>query len=772
MSFSPSYSIRTGRKPEIRTPDRYQSGNATPNSNTAKIPFSLSDTNLDTFTLKSLEAKSEGGFRRSFSGLLSILSSSEGPSDTEQAPPENKKSQTTGSLTPTRKLTRPNLAAPQKNRPIHQAAQPFIMPEEVEAGIQQIEKLAYSSRSTEQIAERLETLKSDAILSFKQQGQLYQAMENHLSTVKRSLRLGQLDSAQKTLAPYLRHFKPRATQFSKSGASYVRSAKELTASDIKMALKGDMQTITPAFVEQVLNDLPPDINPALAHQVFQHMIQWSNPDSLQGMAEALKKLQHEKPLQGRKILTCGEASLSDSLRYLVGNNIKPKPLNQFEKLFDNSKTTFETPGSNNAILLDQYILQRLEDNPELFRTLMERTKNITLLAPRGWNAGANLFNLHDPVSIRKKLETLCRQVEHLESEGKDRQTAIEQALEQPVREQLIALFKKHDPKTFNFYQVRGGLTDAEALNQILSAKRLHFFNSSHFQPIDSPNLEQIQKQLKQGPRVKKKNIEQILEQLPNDQRQPFLELLGQGLQLYSPRRMSVDFRKLHQKLTVMAAQKGIEPEQIYFYIPQNAGNSKNSIKSHTLVTNQYCEVNQIPAKQVLTDYRQMPTDKKTMLVILDDFSGSGHSLAAVAKRIQEAEPTGREGTLQVVIAPNVASEESVKLLTEGGEFNMPRSVPGSGKAKSKWRSSLENYEPSPFIQMVPGSISPNLRSLPYYQNLSHKDKRVFDDLMGENGYVNCSTFTGFWWMSPTNNIRSEVAKQVLELNILNGVGYR
>ena len=93
-------------------------------------------------------------------------------------------------------------------------------------------------------------------------------------------------------------------------------------------------------------------------------------------------------------------------------------------------------------------------------------------------------------------------------------------------------------------------------------------------------------------------------------------------------------------------------------------------------------------------------------------------------------------------------------------------------AGKKWQSVKEEYRPQPTITITTGSISPNLRTTHYYQFLPPEQKRHFDDLMGRNGYADCSTFTGFWWMSPTNNIRSTVAKDVLETLLLNKLGYR
>jgi len=635
----------------------------------------------------------------------------------------------------------------------------FHSPAQIQAGISRIKDWADRSEETEKIAATLRALEEDAILSFSQQGELYRALQAHMAIVPDK------HVTQRMLEPYFTHFKPRAASFNQHGASLVRSSGELTAADVKATIKNDLRPMNMKDLHAIFSALSPDTDPKLARQVLQYMAQWSTADSIVGMCESLSSLHkgRKAPLQGKKIATNGGAALGDILRYLVGHSEKPKPLNQYGNLFDQQKSDFKGLPANRSIVVDQHVLHLLEQDKELFEKLAKGS--YYLVVPRGWEAGANLFSLHDPDLIGQKLQTICNQVKANEQSGMSRNDAIQYTLELPVRQKLIALFKKHCGESFKQRKDSGQLTDEGMLEQLMG-KKLFFFNSGRFKPLSAPSEVELLKLFKRDPRLKKKHIEALMKKLPPDQQQPFLELLGQGLQAFSPRRMSIELRKLHQNILAQAEEKGIPTDQIYFYIPEDP-RSKVSLKSHTLVTNQYCVVNNIPPRQVITNYEQLPSEGNRMLVVLDDFSGSGHSLAAVATRIQEAEALKENGSqLHVVIAPNVASNKTMSLLQEGGPFNMPR------LAGKKWQSVKEEYRPQPTITITPGSISPNLRTTHYYQFLPPEQKRHFDDLMGRNGYADCSTFTGFWWMSPTNNIRSTVAKDVLETLLLNKLGYR
>ena len=636
----------------------------------------------------------------------------------------------------------------------------FHSPAQIQAGIDRIKDWAARPDETEKIAATLRALEEDAILSFNQQGELYRALQAHMAIAPDKY------TTQRMLEPYLTHFKPRAASFNQQGASLVRSSDELTAADVKATIKNDLRPMNLRDLHAIFSALSPDTDHKLARQVLQYMAQWSTADSLVGMCETLSNLSKDRkgPLQGKKIATNGGAALGDMLRYLMGSSEKPKPLSKYGSLFDQQKSDFKGLSANRGILVDQHVLHLLEQDEALFNTLINGT--YCLVVPRGWEAGANLFSLHNPTLIGQKLQAICDQVKEDEENGMSRDNAIQHALELPVRQKLIDLYKMHCGPRFKIQKDSNHLTDEKTLDQLMGPKRLYFFNSNRFKPVNNPSDTELLRLFKRDPRLKKKHIEALMKKLPPDQRQPFLELLGQGLQAFSPRRMSIELHKLHQNILAQAEEKGIPSDQIYFYIPEDP-RSKVSLKSHTLVSNQYCVVNNIPPRQVITNYRQLPPEGKRMLVVLDDFSGSGHSLAAVATRIQEAEALKENGSqLHVVISPNVASNKTMTLLQAGGPFNMPR------LAGKKWQSIQEEYRPQPTITITPGSISPNLRTTHYYQFLPPEQKRHFDDLMGRNGYADCSTFTGFWWMSPTNNIRSEVAKEVLETLLLNKIGYR
>ncbi len=93
-----------------------------------------------------------------------------------------------------------------------------------------------------------------------------------------------------------------------------------------------------------------------------------------------------------------------------------------------------------------------------------------------------------------------------------------------------------------------------------------------------------------------------------------LGYLIENSDIYSPRRLSICLKKMHEKFQ----RKGMVDEHTYFYIPHIGS-------SHVMISMMYKLANNIPNNKLFIYWKNIPREANR-IVVLDDLVGTGRQM--------------------------------------------------------------------------------------------------------------------------------------------------
>lgn len=461
----------------------------------------------------------------------------------------------------------------------------------------------------------------------------------------------------------------------------IRGPAELSNADVAHSMNAQLQKIGAGDIDAILSQFPAD-QQARARDVLARASGFARMESLNPLRDELQP----HLAAGKKLYTPGSGSIADNLSYLSSKgtfHAHPGGI---------ATTTDVTAGA--VVILDDVVLARVKSDPAFAAHLND--PSVVLVEPRGLTAGLNMFNAGTPEIITARTRRLLERASTLQTGSGGKLSfadAISQALDEQTRTTLQAA------------QVTGTLRVVD--------------------PAAHPDLSSagMAKQLNDHAGVTEAQIEGVLASVPEADRAMLRELLAQQSEVYSPRRIANELATQHQQILALAAQRGVEPENVYFLIPTPE-------KSYGMMAMAHREATATPITRYINGTSELAGRRlgpDTMVVVLDDVAGSGDSLnqASVA-----ASSSGYKG--QIVISPMVSTAKSNKLFTQ----------PGTGITATRANTSY-----------LPGRIMSAIKESAYYRELTPAQQTQLLDLLGSHGlgYNENGLSMAFPYMAPDNN---------------------
>jgi len=378
--------------------------------------------------------------------------------------------------------------------------------------------------------------------------------------------------------------------------------QEITPKDVVKRLNEQLNIITPEKIQRILNSFDESTRP-LAARILQRLTQFGNMESLNEIAK------HVYSNKG-----------SFYKHNLIDTSTTMSYLNESKKAFLDLKLRLFNTVSNiqedkKYYILDKVALEELEKNKAHLEEIKNNT-DIKLIYPEGWINGINPFNQTE--NIREKIQKLIPKVKKLQTEqGLKSDKAISVALNEEITGRIKEL----------------GLEDKF---EIIRNPKVRNVRST---------AEQISKQLSPAS-MKEEDLEQVINKLPSYSRQIMLDYLMQNADVYSPRRLSICLKKMHDKFQ----KKGMLGDGTYYYVPAPK-------KSYGVIAMMYKLANNISNDRFVYDVRKIPPKAKR-IIILDDIAGSGDQLNSHKNTLRDH--FFRNITIAPVLSTNTAAQRFSK----------------------------------------------------------------------------------------------------------------
>lgn len=454
------------------------------------------------------------------------------------------------------------------------------------------------------------------------------------------------------------YFLPKhISKLSFAGKFNINQLNKLTTKDVILRMNEQLNIITPQQIQEIIDSFKQEDRP-LAAKILQRMAQFGNMESLNKIAEYIKSK------NGDIVNYSGICSLNRIMSYLRFN----------KKAFHGINGQF---GLKQFYIIDQITLEELE-NSKSFINLFKNTPEMTILYPEGWINGINPFSQTD--DIRTKVRKILPKVKQIQSEfNLGLNDSISRALNEEVLNKIKILGLKHKFKIIKNESVLDSLPTAENI-------------SGQLKPA-SMTINQL---------------DYIYKRLIAREKQVTLRYLLNCSDIYSPRRLSICLKKMHEKFQ----RKGMIDKDTYFYVP-------DSERSYGMIAMMYKLANNIPSSRFICDNKLIPNDAKR-LIILDDLAGSGNSLKDRGNILRER----YEYKENITFAPVITTFNAIKQL-----------VPKDILRKT----------------ICPYKIKENLRDNKFYKSLNEDERFALNEVLGDFGYLDNGLSVVFPYMAPDNN---------------------
>jgi len=455
---------------------------------------------------------------------------------------------------------------------------------------------------------------------------------------------------------------------------------KITSADVVKRLNEQLNIIPLEKIHGILDSFNDSVKP-LAARILQKLTQFGNMESLNEIAKHVikknKGIFYARPSQYSLM------DMSTVMGYLAEN----------KKTFIDTIGDVRCNGINSTnYILDKVALEELETN----KNHLEEIKNnpyVKIIYPEGWINGLNPFNQTE--NVREKVRKLIPRVKLLQAEkGIKPDKAISAALNEEITERIKEL----------------GLEDKFEIIRNPKARNVR------------STAGQISKQLAPAS-MKEEDLEQVVNNLPSYSKQIMLDYLLKNADVYSPRRLSICLKKLHDKFQ----RKSMLGDGTYYYVPAPK-------KSYGIIAMMYKLANNIPNDRFIYDVRKIPPKAKR-IIILDDIAGSGD-------QINSHKNTARDHFFRnITIAPVLSTNTAAKRFSK-------------------------NPNKTTFC---PYRIKDELIDSAYFKSLKGYEQNILLEEMEGLGFSSGALSVVFPYMGPDNN-NLFFAKNIAPKFTLNGKG--
>ncbi|MBI3589811.1 MAG: hypothetical protein HY094_00310 [Candidatus Melainabacteria bacterium] len=483
-------------------------------------------------------------------------------------------------------------------------------------------------------------------------------------------------------------------------------------------LNRQLRSYSASDIQKIIESLHPQ-QQRMALSMLDRMSQFGNTNSINRIFERLKAIEAKYP-RGYSIVSDRRAFTADMIYYLKrkgsynGEIPQTRHLPSFEHI---DPAILRKDGNRGIILMvDDSLLSTLRSNPRVvakIRELRSQGLDVRFVYAEGLIGGINPFNQSG--NIRTRLEQLTKRALRISRQrGISETNAITEVLTGRIQRRLKKLGLDS-----NLDVVR----DARGLTRNPSYQSIAEQLSSPA-GLPSGRLLELNSTRNRDGIARREHADQVC------------EILGRSMRIVDARTMSELLIRQQRKILKHAASRGISQDRIFYLIPYGG-------KSYSIVTMQSKFANNIPQSQIIANTNQIPPGlrNRSMVVVLDDFAASGHSLGGnnrTSGEYQSIRNYGYKGEL--VIAPLFTTPAAYRLFNGRAASGNRPATPG-----------LVTQDPQ--LTYIPGRLHRPFRQSAYYRGLPRDQRRLVDEVIGQyRGWGNIESSIIFWYMAPNNNL--------------------
>jgi hypothetical protein len=463
-------------------------------------------------------------------------------------------------------------------------------------------------------------------------------------------------------------------------AGRIRPESELSNRDVARAMNSQLQAIKPDDVNAIIISFPAEQR-AKVRAVLAQASGFGSMDSFNAIRVAMQP----HLTAGGKLYVPGSGSVADNIVYLAGKQT-------FDRVAGAAPGEIETTKKlvpKAIVVLDPVILHRVQADPAFAKSLVDN--HCVLLEPHGFTGGLNLFNTPSPEVIAARTAQILEQAQRLHAAGGA--TSFEEAIDAALGANTRSVLAAADPGLQG--QVR--VVHATEHPDVSSAA--------------------IADQLNGGAGITEEEVGKALAGLSTRQQHNARELLARQGEIFSSRRVANELAEQHRHAMAQASQRGVSADNVYFYIPK-------ADKSYGMLAMAHREVTGTAVGHYINgvaDLKARSLGSNTLLVVLDDVAGSGHSLQGAMTSIAGAAYQGH-----TIIAPMVSTDQANQLFSTLALLN-------------------------PNLSFQPRDISRGLMESDFYKGLDPELQAFMHELVGDKGYGGNALSMAFPYMAPDNN---------------------
>ena len=476
----------------------------------------------------------------------------------------------------------------------------------------------------------------------------------------------------------------------------VRTAAELSDAHVAQVLNGQLNHVTEAQVRDLIASFGPG-RTELATQVLLRLSASGNLDVMSDIAQAL----HQVKYSNRELYSSLNGSLADSLKYLANE----KAVLRYQ-LPQGVRVT-NVINSNSIVLLDGDTLQRLKTDTKFVKELV--ANKVPLVHLTGFIDGINPFNSPGLGDIKERVNRVMTQVEALRTASPSAST--DELIAKSLQGELVA-----------------------QLNAIDSSLARHLDVISPSQSTGN-SMKVIVDSLNGSPGISEKQVYEVLAKLDAPWRPLAREAVVQLSEVQSHRSMAALAREQFEKIRSFALSEGVALDDVIFTVKK--ADSMNNTKSYGIATYIFKEANagnlrpeQFVSLDKLATAAQERAGRKTLVVALDDFSGSGASLLSSGD-VRGLIRSAVGPSTPIVCAPYVATTQAFDLLTD-----------------------IRINNTDPHVTMIPGRVVTSMSESQLYTVDNGALRDGLKQVIGGSAYNNSmprKTLVSMPYMGPDNN---------------------
>ena len=564
----------------------------------------------------------------------------------------------------------------------------------------------------------------------------------------------------------------------------VRNLEQLSPQDIEFVYKTRMNTVTTKDIDSLIKQYPNKNEQVLAKKILTKMGQFADINAFNIIYEQLILENCEL------IASKNNTSISDIFSYLSGKKAFQSDIVSLANSFEEGIINSLKNGKKPALIIDASVLYAIEHSEKLQLFLRENQGSIKLVLLDGWFDGITAFNHSTINDISSKMTNIMTTVKDI---AKQQNIDIDKALDIVLNGNIMTKLKNLNlDKSVTIMQNR----------------------------TNKPNTTESIAQQYTAIQFTEEQIKNILKDFPTEYHPYIMEVLAQTSKPASMATLSAKAKEQYSAIINKANENNIPQENIYYLVPTVEADEGK--KSYGMVATIYRDTNDIPVEKFINDISEISNVKNSMVVILDDFSGSGKSLIddyrgltnpkqiireRIKKAVEKAQKNGItykninehiEQLVQAELNKNVTNvlPFNSSLQSYQGKIVIAPLASTSGKG-----SAIENF--APYLQQdnnlsfLPAETIPLFLESDYIKELPIMERRAFKEVLqvsedlerfdpsgdkadkwnspndpfGYNGFRGNATSIVFPYMAPNNN-NAFFSSYIAPLLTLNGAGVK